>query len=273
MALSTSSAKRIATTTEWLPLSSLTVDPTVQRSLDEGRAARMAENFDPRLLGVPVVSRRKDGTVHVVDGQHRCVAARLAGYGDAKIECKVHEGLSLADEAALFNGLNTFKAPSAFDRFLVRRVEGDPIVLGIDAILMEFGWTPTIGTHDGAFSAVTAAEKVYTGFGTSAKDFGPENLRAVVGTATEAWGRKSSALNGFLVQGLGLFFARYGTGIDKPALVKRLAQYPGGPDNYLGKARGIRDFRGGTLPRCVAELTTDLYNKKRTGAGRLEEWR
>ena len=27
------------------------------------------------------------------------------------------------------------------------------------------------------------------------------------------------------------------------------------------------------LLRCVAELTTDLYNKKRTGAGRLEEWR
>ena len=260
-------------TVRLVKIASIVVDITVQRPLDEARAARIAENIDARKIGVPVVSRRKDGTYHVIDGQHRIVALRLAGYGDEEIECKVYESLSLAEEAAMFVGLNDFKKPQAFDTFLVRRVAGDPVALGVDAILMEFGWHLAIGSSNGSFAAVTAAERIFTGYGTTVKESGPDNFRAVMGVITEAWGRKTSGANGMLIQGLGLFFARYGGAVDKPALIKRLAQYPGGADNYLGKARGIREFRGGTLPRCVAELTTDLYNKKRSGAGRLEDWR
>lgn len=264
--------KADASSTTWLPLNQLVVDSTIQRPLDETRAERMADALDLSLLGIIEVSARPNGTYHVLDGQHRVAALRLAGFHTESVECKIHNGLDEAAEAARFVGLNTFRAPRAFDRFKVRVRAGDPVAVGVDRILMEFGWRLMPGATDGCFTAVQAAERVYTGFGTTEKEMGPENLRAAIGTVTEAWGRKPANANGHIIAGLGLFFARYGSQVDKPALVKRLAQYPGGADNYLGKARGIRDWRGGTLPRCVAELTTDLYNKRRS-SGQIESWR
>jgi hypothetical protein len=260
------------TTTQWIPLSALIVKPSVQRPLDENRAQRVANQLDLALLGVIDVSDCGNGKYHVTDGQHRVAMLRLAGFTDELVECRVHAGLNENGEAALFVGLNNFVNPRAFDKFRVRVKAGDDIAVGVDRILMEFGWHLMQGAADGCFSAVQAAERVYTGFGTTEKGLGPENLRAALGVITEAWGRKPVNANGHIVAGLGLFFARYGSLVDKPALVRRLAQYPGGADNYLGKARGIRDFRGGTLPRCVAELTTDLYNKRRS-TGQLESWR
>lgn len=267
-------AARLASdgSTQWLPLNYLIVDPAVQRPLDETRAETMASNLDLSLLGIITVSKRGDGSYHVVDGQHRVHALRVAGFGADQIECRVYEGLDRAKEAALFHGLNTFAKPHVFDLFLVRVVEGDPVACGIDRILMEFGWKLARGTADGSFAAVQAAERVYTGSGTTQKELGPLNLRSTIGTITEAWGHKVTNGNGIVVGGLGLFFARYGADIDNAALVRRLARFPGGADNFVGKARGLREFRGGTLPRCVGEVTTDLYNKGRTSR-RLEDWR
>lgn len=264
--------KADASTTTWLPLNELIVDPAIQRPLDERRVESMSEALDLALLGIIEVSARANGNYHILDGQHRVAALRQAGFHTELVECKVHNGLDVAQEARRFNGLNTFTSPRPFDRFKVRVKANDPIACGIDAILMEFGWRLQAGDTPGAFTAVVAAERVYVGHGTTEKDRGPENLRSALGVVTEAWGRKPINANGFIIGGLGLFFARYGSEVDRPALVKRLAQFPGGADNYIGKARGIRDFRGGTLPRCVAELTTDLYNKRRS-AGKLEDWR
>lgn len=264
--------KADASTTTWLPLSDLVCDSTIQRPLDERRVERLADALDLALLGVIEVSARTNGTYHVMDGQHRVAALRLAGFHTETVECKVHNGLDLAQEARRFVGLNTFTSPRPFDRFKVRVKAGDPIAVGIDAILMEFGWRVQTGDIDGAFSAVVAAERVYVGRSTAEREHGPEALRSALGVVTEAWGHKPGNANGFVIGGLGLFFARYGSDVDRPALIKRLAQFPGGADNYLGKARGIRDFRGGTLPRCIAELTTDLYNKRRS-TGQLESWR
>lgn len=264
--------KADASTTSWLPLNQLFVEPSIQRPFDERRAERLAEVLDLALIGVIEVSARANGSYHILDGQHRVGALRIAGFNSELVECKIHNGLTEAEEAARFHGLNTFTKPQAFDMFKVRVKAGDPVAVGVDTILMQFGWRLMSGTQDGCFSAVQAAERVYMGTGTANKETGPTNLANALGTLTEAWGRSVSTANGFLVGGLGLFFARYGSEVDKPALVKRLAQFPGGADNYIGKARGIRDFRGGTLPRCVAELTTDLYNKRRS-SGQLESWR
>ncbi len=273
--MNTTAAHRLeadSSTTAWLPLNQLIVDSTIQRPLDENRAQKMADVLDLSLLGVVEVSERPNGTLHIMDGQHRVAALRLAGFHNETVECKVHHGLTKAQEAARFNGLNTFKAPRAFDRFKVRIQEGDSVALGVDRILMEHGWRLMTGHIDGGFTAVQAAERVYTGFGTANKETGPQNFANALGTVTQAWGRGPMAANGFIISGLGLFFARYGDQIDKPSLVKRLAQFAGGPDNYLGKARGIRDWRGGGLARCVAELTVEVYNKRRSSS-QLEAWR
>jgi hypothetical protein len=278
MKKTTANVRRIAsanTEIMWLPLDRLFVDRSMdlQRPYDERRAQSIADRLDLDVLGVIEVSERPGGRYHIMEGQHRVGALRLAGFTNELVECKVHRGLSPSKEAADFNGLNDFRAPRAFDRFLVRVTQGDPVAIGVDSILMEFGWRLVSGDAEGCFAAVDKAEKVYVGHGTTNKERGPENFRATMGTLTQAWGRKPINANGYIVAGLGLFYARYGDQIDRPSLVKRLAQFPGGADNYLGKARGIREFRSGTLSICVAELTTTVYNKRRGAASKLEDWR
>lgn len=273
----TARGKKIETATttrvEWLPLGSLIVDSDLQRSRDEGRIRRMADTLDLEALGLLHVSARANGVYHITDGQHRHGALLLAGFDPTDlVQCLVYYDLTPQEEAQRFVGLNTFSSPRAFDKFKVRIKANDPIAVGIDKILMEHGWRLVTGDVDGAFGAVVAAERVYTGYGTTDKDLGPQNLHSALGVVTEAWGRKSGAAHGAMIAGLGLFFARYGVDVDKAALVRRLAQFPGGPDAYIGKARGIREFRGGVLARCVAELTVEVYNKRRS-TGQLPDWR
>jgi hypothetical protein len=68
---------------------------------------------------------------------------------------------------------------------------------------------------------------------------------------------------------LGLFLKTYGGNIDRAALVKKLAKYPGGSSGLIGDARGLRQFRHASIVRCVAEQTVEVYNSGRRG-GKLD---
>lgn len=268
-----SGARILEQEVEWIPLGKLFVDPDLQRPRDETAEQRITDNLDLNVLGVLDVSARSDGRFHVMDGQTRRNALIRFGFNENDlVPCLVSRGLTRAQEAHHFTGRNTARPVRAYDRFRIRIQAEDPIALGIDAILMEHGWRIQTGDIDGGFAAVVAAERVFTGFGSSEKGRGPQNFRSALGVITEAWGRNPGTAHGAIVAGLGLFFARYGDTVDKAALVRRLAQFPGGADALIGKARGIREFRGGVLARCVAELTVEIYNRRRS-TGQLPEWR
>lgn len=273
MAIST---KRIKSDTpnkiEWVPLDRLVVIPNVQRPLDKARAQSMAKDIDLDLLGIIEISALDNGDYHVADGHHRVTMLRFAGFTNELVQCKVHYGLEQSQNAKLFLGLNDSKHARMFDRFRLRVAAGDPVALGIIGSIEGHGWTFGSGAHTGVFSAVGAAEKVYTGYGTAAKDRGPDTFDTTLGILTTAWGHDASATTGSLIEGVGLMVAKYGDQVDKAALVKQLARTSGGAAGYLGRARGLREFRGGSVARAVAELTVDVYNNRRT-AGRLDDWR
>lgn len=256
----------------WLPVSELSIDPRVQRQLDSNRAARIADAFDPDLVGIIHVSARPDGSKVVIDGQHRFEAMKLLGWQSQTVPCRVYRDLDISAEAHLFRGLNTFAKPRAFDVFKVRIVEGDPVALDIRRILGKHGWRLASGDVDGGFTAVVAAERVYTAFGS--KDGHDRGLLDdVMGIITSAWGLDPAAGNGHIVTGLGLFLKRYANyDIDKAALVDRLSSVAGGPNGVIGKARSIKEFRTGTVAHCLAEYVTELYNVRRSKRG-LPAWR
>lgn len=108
------------TSNQFLPLSSLLIDPRVQRAWNQSWSATIARDFDPGKLGVIHVSLRKDGNHYIIDGQHRAKAAELwlgADCNGQKVECRVYEGLSLAEEAELFVALNTAKKVGAIAKY------------------------------------------------------------------------------------------------------------------------------------------------------------
>jgi hypothetical protein len=247
-----------------LAVSTLVVDPDVQRGLDIRRVNKIAEALDLDALGVVTVSHRANGNYHIVDGQHRVSAVKLAGGETEKILCRIFSGLSIEDEARLFRLLNNTAKPQALDLFRVRVIEGDPVAVDIDRIISAHGWKVMFSAHGGAFGAVAAAERIHR--------LDPAALDKAVATLTRAWGHDDTAtVDGRLVEGVGLVYARYGIAVEASELTDRLAR-SGTPAALLGKARTFRDTIGGTVTRAVAEIVVEMYNVRRKTKA-LPSWR
>lgn len=241
----------------------LSVDPQVQRTIDTTRVKHIADRYDPTALGVLKVSRRPDGTMVVLDGQHRLAAVKAVD-PDRKLRCEVYTDLSLTQEARAHLQGNDTRRPQAIDLFKVRVTAGNETAVAITTMLAKYGWRVRLGAGEGDFAAVVGLERVWRTSATAAE--------AAIKTATEAWGNDPAGAAGALIEGLGLFHLRYGQQVNMGDLVGRLKKYAGGPGALIGKARGLRDMRGGTMPKAVGEIVYETYNARRRTTP-LEPWR
>jgi uncharacterized protein DUF6551 len=245
----------------------LTVDPLVQRPLDSQRVAAIAANFRPEAFGVIHISQRKNGSLHIIDGQHRIAAAKVIGRGDLPVDAVIWEGLTTAEEAAMFRWLNNTRQVQVLDRFRIRTVEGDPVATALNNLLEAHGWTVRKAKATGSFFAVSALENAYNM--TEGGDI--TTCNAVVEIATAAWGHDSNGLRAEIVSGMGSLLRRHPK-LDKAKLVTELAKLEGGPLGLIGKAKQLRDIRGGRVSDAMAEILTNMHNKQRK-LNRLPEWR
>lgn len=251
----------------------ISIDPHVQRHLDKTwvRHTIEDEGYRPEAVGVPVVSLRADGTMHMIDGQHRRALALEAGRGMDEVECQVHEGLSTEMEAAMFRRLNHRRAVGILDKFMIRIVEGDPAAVAINEVVTARGWVFATGKADGRIAAVSALEKIYNG----AKIREPgqrEVIDLVLAMITQAWGYNATGVRAEIVSGLGMVLLRYEAEIDVPKIVEQMAQHEGGALGVVSRARMFQKMRGGRLADSAAEIIIQMHNKsKRTK--RLPDWR
>lgn len=256
---------------EAIPAEKLIVDRRVQRGVDKARVVKIVSDFHSDSLGAAVVSRRDDGTNHVVDGQHRVAAVVAAGREKDPITCLVYEGLTLAEEAAMFRRLNNTRAVMPVDRFRVRVVEGERNAVVLNNILIRHGWTVSQQKQDGFFAAVSAFESVLNG-----KLNGEGGTAGIcdtlIGVITEAWGHDDQGVRGEIISGLGAMLLRYNSLIDLPKLTSVLGTVSGGPRGLVGRSKGLRDLRGGKLSDAIAEVVVEMLNKNRR-VGRLPHWR
>ncbi len=102
-----------------VPLGKMTTSRRVQRELKLHRVNELIANFDLDVFGHPAVSWR-DGVYYIIDGQHRIAALKEwlgKGWEIQKIECRVYQGMSEAEEADMFDRLNDTLIVSSFDKF------------------------------------------------------------------------------------------------------------------------------------------------------------
>jgi hypothetical protein len=252
---------RRAPSIERHPAALLHIDRRVQRELNPRRVDEMANNLKFDALGVSTVSRRPDGTLVQLDGQHRRAAVIQAGHGGYEMTCNVYTGLSFAEEAALFRDLNNTRKPSIFDDY-DKAVKGeDPEALAIDAIVRghELHVAEKTMAH-GSVRAVGALRKAYR-----ASEPAGHSLDLALGSIVEAWGREAGSFDGNVIVGLSMIFAA-NPETDQHHLIRALAKYPGGSDRLIGDARQMRDLQGGHLPKNVARRVIVIYNgRRRTG--------
>lgn len=259
---------------EELDCMQFSIDPRVQRQLNEQRVETMSEDFKPHALGLITASRRADGHLYVLDGAHRVSAARKAKF-DGLMATRVFENLTLAEEAGMFLTTNTTRAVQPIDRFKVRVTMGDPAAVAINHVLKHYGLQVN-WAGNGAINAVSAVgtlEKVYYGAGVRPEGQYSDLVDRVIGTIHKAYGPDGERINysRTMLEGLGIFWATFSKRIDPDRLTQVLQATV--PRQIAAQARTLRDAKGGTIGENAAEVLHRLYNHRyRGGSGKLPEF-
>lgn len=250
-----------------MKVSEFSVDPSVQRQLNEPRVTKLAKDFKPQMLGLITASKRLDGRNYVLDGQHRIAAARAAGY-TGYVATRLYEKLTVSEEAQLFLDLNNTRKVNALDKFHVRATQGDPGAVALKGALDRFGLRAS-GQHTGGmFAAIVALERVYSGFMSHATEPRLDLVEAVLHVLTRAYGKEErAAFQANTVQGIGLILQIFGKRVDPDELVVALRSVPA--DALAIKGRSTKDLEGGTGAQGVAKVIMGIYNKGKS-ARRLE---
>lgn len=255
----------------WVPVADIVVDPDAQRPLSFAWVRSHVADFDVEQLGLIVISKRSNGKLFCVDGQHRVSLLREIGWGDQQAQCEYFEGLSQAEEAALFLARNDRKAVRVYDKFRVSITKGDPIATDIDRIVRAADLVISDQDGEGHITAVTALVRIYTGAGIVSQKEGPAALARTLKTILGAWGRTYAGFRGEIIKGVGLVQLRYNGALNQAELIGKLAPYPGGPTGIYGAAASLKNIRSKTTSDCVAAVVTDAYNKGRRNA-KIEDW-
>lgn len=235
--------------------SETTVDHRYQRELDAKRAHAMAENFLVDLVGVPVVSKRADGSYVRIDGQHRLAAAIAAGFADTPMLMEVFEGLSIKQEAELFLRLNGGrKAVGAIDKYKARIEACEPVACEIANTLKKNGCRIATGKGRGIISAVQAVEYAYH----------RGNLDQVVYVLGAWQDRHTDGFEGTFIRGVSLFLSTY-PDANVDLLIKKLAAVP--TKALLRKMQN--EASQSTPTQGAVYVLLDLYNHKTSRARRL----
>jgi hypothetical protein len=110
-------------TLEWRAVGELLIDDSYQRTVEAAASQalirRIAMFWDWGLCQPLAVSRRPDGKLLIVDGQHRASAAKLRG-DIPHLPCVITSFASAGDEAAAFVALNQMRRPLSAPRLRLR---------------------------------------------------------------------------------------------------------------------------------------------------------
>lgn len=258
------SEKRVnrAARLRWVPLPNMKVSPMGQRELNPARVDRMAANFDPEQVGVPVLSERS-GSFYIIDGQHRVEMLRQVGWGDQSIQCWVYDNLTEQEEAEMFLKLNDVLTVDAYWKFRIGVEAGREVECDIDRVVRAQGLVVSRDEIPGRIRCVGTLTKVYDR--SDAKTLG-RTLRL----ARDAYG--DAGMEASVIDGLGLLCQRYNGDLDDEAAKKRLAAANGGVSGLLNKANQYRLQTGNYKAHCVAAAAVDIINAGQGRGKKLPSW-
>jgi hypothetical protein len=258
-----------------IPAGQLSIDRRVQRhGLNETVLNDIREHFSPDALSTLEVSERPDKTYVILDGQHRWEVAKELKGDEYNLDCVVHTGLSLGEEAALFLRLNKQVPPNAVDKFYVSVTQEDPAALAVKEAVEAQGWT--VGRGRGEISAVGT---LLTTFKTGEKieeGFGKTLLHNTLFVIAAAWGTEDTkAVDKNIIGALVQFFLRIDKyednrdvdlALDHDKLATNLNTYvKNGPGGWLSSCRGMAAGTSKTVRKVLIQELMDIYNKGKGG--------
>lgn len=245
------------TKTVKMQVKDLIIHPEAQRAMIQSHLRDIKQTMDLDAIGtIHAVQYARDGKpgTWVVDGQHRIQALLDLEFGDWEVQVVIHLDVKTdAQASSLFLKLNRRKGVYPFDTFKNEVTSGKIEATQSYLIVQKLGLDIKSHSGDHALNCVNTIKKIW------ALDSG-KSLKASLSMLLSAWGTRSEALEGKLVEGLGIVYHKYDGSIQGPILQKRLAKYPGGPSALLGDAKGLRGHQKIALSRAVAQTIISTYN-------------
>jgi hypothetical protein len=211
------------------------------------------------------VSVRAKG-FYVVDAQHRCEAAKMAGQGEQPVFFELRHGLTQRQEAVLFRELNAHKLKvSAIADFLTGVTAEDAVCVAIDKILHGFGLRVAANCGDGTVSAITAVTRLYR----LDEGDGGVLLKRTLKIIVDTWGKEHDAYDNVLLRGVGALLRRYEDKVDDKRLVRTLRRSTD-PSALIGRIKGFHVATRKSVEHSGLEVIRGLYNNRLTAASRLK---
>jgi hypothetical protein len=244
---------------QWLKASDCVVHwHTAQRTLKQKHVDYIAANFDPDLLGVVTVTPVGNGRYHLLDGQHRVEAVKLALGADQAIPATVILDLDKCAAAIKFGKINTDRrAPTAYELFRVAVTAKNPQDTAIDKICRSLDLCVDAAPGDGRIRAVRTLQQVYRA----------GNLADTLGVIKAAWSTAQLAYDAHILHGVSRFLRDHGAAVDRERLAAIMAKkYT--PARLIGAAKQAREMFGGKAGTACARVLLEAYND-RLRSGRL----
>lgn len=227
-----------------LPLEDVGV-PEYQRVLSTKWATRIAKEFDPLAFDFPLVGRRQNGTLWLIDGQTRFAALKLKGMQTCA--CRVIETEGVEHEALLFRKINkTRRTMKCYDVYIACRVAKEKDTVEIDNELNKHELKVA---YSGGWPYIKAVAKLY-----EAHEDGV--LPQVLHCLRHAWYQNPDALREVVIGGLWKFWTTW-----PEADIKRcIAKWKGvQPSSYIMSADAAK-AAGGSRYMAYANGLKERYN-------------
>lgn len=254
---------------EVLTIDDLKVDHSYQRDLDVNLVQRIAKDYDIAAAGPLVVARRSDGSLYVVNGQHRAAGAKTAGELEVIAQVIDLTNVPLDEarriEAELRLKGNTRRGDKVQERFRAQLAAGWAESLAIVDIVSGFDTriNPWPDPRHG-INAVSTVEQLYR------KDRGGHLVR-VLEFIREAFGQVDGPYAASAVlSGVSWLLERHDNDMDRKRMVERIGVE--GLDSLMRQARSHKAALGGALWMNLYRAMIGVYNERLPEHKRLA-WR
>jgi hypothetical protein len=246
---------------EVVQLDDLSIDHSYQRDLDPNLVEQISSQWDPKAAQVLLISRRADGSLWIVNGQHCAAGAKMRGL--VQLPAQVHEGLTVKQEAALRLKANTRKGDKSLERFKAQVAAGDAESKDIVKILAGFDtqinqWP---NQHEGV-NCVAAIEFLYR------RDRGVMLTRTLE-VVKDAYGRVDGEYAKVVVfKGIAWILEKHERELDRARVVEKLRTI--GVEALGAKMHMHKAALGGPGWLNFYRSLVEVYNDKLGQAAKLE---
>jgi hypothetical protein len=252
---------------EAVPLNRLHIDREYQRHLNLKQVAEMAARWDIALCDTIKVSKRADGTLWVIDGQHRVEAAKKAG--EREIFAQVLTGLTPQQEADIFYGSTVYRRGlRPLDKWRASLRAEHPNTVEINEIVNSLGGAVNRKESQSAgINAVGMLWKIYE-YG------GAHILQSSLSLLRDAW--PMYQLGGITTEAPMMAGAAFIVGLydpdelDRRRMVNKLASV--GPESIRIRGRSYQSL-GKKVDGSFYLSMLDAYNKGKSEERKLVERR